>query len=101
MAFLSRAVFDDRRGLMLDLMDAHRPDALASMAADAFRFAANVHADVPTRERPIPADEVHPAEPGIHAYGPGGFSRDDTVVVGGRPETLTQAPKDLRSRIVA
>ena len=63
MAFLSRAVFDYRRGLMRELMDAHRLDALAFTAADFFQFATNFHVDVLTWERPILAVVPRDGEP--------------------------------------
>ncbi|MGO4812018.1 M24 family metallopeptidase [Cupriavidus sp. 2MCAB6] len=45
--------------------------------------------------RPLLDDEVYSAEPGIYAYGIGGFRLDDTVVVGQTPRTLTSTPKTL------
>lgn len=45
--------------------------------------------------RPLLDDEVYSAEPGIYAYGIGGFRLDDTVVVGQVPRTLTSTPKTL------
>jgi Xaa-Pro aminopeptidase len=40
-------------------------------------------------------NEVYSAEPGIYAYGIGGFRLDDTVVVGSTPRVLTRTPKTL------
>ncbi len=51
--------------------------------------------DMAFNERPLMAGEVYSAEPGIYVYGLGGFRVDDTVIVGDRPEVITQAPKDL------
>jgi Xaa-Pro aminopeptidase len=47
-----------------------------------------------------PRPEHGPAEPGIYVHGLGGFRHDDSVVVGVRPEFLTKAPKDLKSRTI-
>lgn len=46
-------------------------------------------------QRPLLANEVYSAEPGIYAYGIGGFRLDDTVVVGDTPRVLTGTPKTL------
>ena len=51
--FLSRAVFDYRRGLMTALMDRERWDAIAFTTPDFFQFGTNFHTDVQTWERPI------------------------------------------------
>lgn len=56
--------------------------------------------DMPFNDRPLLADEVYSAEPGIYVYGLGGFRFDDTVVIGQKPEILTKAPKDIRSQTV-
>lgn len=56
--------------------------------------------DMPFNDRPLLAEEVYSAEPGIYVYGLGGFRFDDTVVIGAAPEVLTRAPKDLRSQTV-
>jgi Xaa-Pro aminopeptidase len=56
--------------------------------------------DMAFNRRPLQANEVYSAEPGIYVYGLGGFRFDDTVVVGTRPEILTKAPKDLASQTV-
>ena len=53
MAFLSKAVFDYRRGLMCDLMRARDLDALGFQGPDFFQFATNYHTDVRPWERPI------------------------------------------------
>jgi Xaa-Pro aminopeptidase len=45
--------------------------------------------------RPLLDNEVYSAEPGLYAYGIGGFRLDDTVVVGATPRTLTQTPRTL------
>lgn len=52
-SFLSRAVFDYRRGLMTALMDRERWDAIAFTTPDFFQFGTNFHTDVQTWERPI------------------------------------------------
>ncbi|MGO1121009.1 M24 family metallopeptidase [Rhodovibrionaceae bacterium A322] len=57
-------------------------------------------ADMPFNDRPLEANEVYSAEPGIYVYGIGGFRIDDTVVIGDQPEVLTKAPKDLDSIIL-
>jgi len=46
-------------------------------------------------QRPLLENEVYSAEPGIYAYGIGGFRMDDTVVVGDTPRVLTRTPKTL------
>jgi Xaa-Pro aminopeptidase len=51
--------------------------------------------DMAFNHRPLLTDEVYSAEPGIYAYGLGGFRLDDSVVVGPVPEVLTQTPKTL------
>tara|TARA_R110000751_G_scaffold23225_4_gene64604 strand:- start:1060 stop:2238 length:1179 start_codon:yes stop_codon:yes gene_type:complete len=57
-------------------------------------------ADTAFNTRPLQANEVYSAEPGIYIWGVGGFRVDDTVVVGETPEVLTKAPKDLESQTV-
>lgn len=56
--------------------------------------------DMPFNDRPLIANEVYSAEPGIYVYGLGGFRFDDTIVIGDTPEVLTRAPKDLASQTV-
>lgn len=56
--------------------------------------------DMAFNHRPLLAGEVYSAEPGIYIWGLGGFRHDDTIVVGDVPESLTKAPKDLRSQTV-
>jgi Xaa-Pro aminopeptidase len=56
--------------------------------------------DMAFNTRPLLAGEVYSAEPGIYIWGLGGFRHDDTIVVGDVPESLTRAPKDLRSQTV-
>ncbi|MGA7669471.1 MAG: Xaa-Pro peptidase family protein [Nitrolancea sp.] len=51
--------------------------------------------------RPLKANEVYSAEPGIYIYGLGGFRHDDTVIVANTPEVVTKAPKDIESQTVA
>jgi len=51
--------------------------------------------DMAFSHRPLLDNEVYSAEPGIYAYGIGGFRLDDTVVVGSTPRTLTSTPKTL------
>lgn len=51
--------------------------------------------------RPLRAGEVYSAEPGIYIYGLGGFRHDDTVIVGDRPEVVTQTPKDIEHQTIA
>ncbi|MCU0985635.1 MAG: Xaa-Pro peptidase family protein [Acetobacteraceae bacterium] len=53
MGFLSRTVYDYRRGLMTALMDRMGWDALAFVTGDFFQFGTNFHTDVQTWERPI------------------------------------------------
>ncbi|QCK84555.1 aminopeptidase P family protein [Phreatobacter aquaticus] len=57
--------------------------------------------DMAFNTRPLEANEVYSAEPGLYEWGLGGFRHDDTVVVGKRPEVLTKAPKDLASQTVS
>ncbi|GHH02960.1 M24 family metallopeptidase [Pseudodonghicola xiamenensis] len=57
-------------------------------------------ADTAFNSRPLMANEVYSAEPGIYIWGVGGFRMDDTVIVGNTPEVLTKAPKDLESQTV-
>lgn len=45
--------------------------------------------------RPLVDNEVYSVEPGLYAYGIGGFRIDDTVVTGATPRTLTATPKTL------
>jgi Xaa-Pro aminopeptidase len=52
--------------------------------------------DMAFNNRPLQANEVYSAEPGIYVYGLGGFRFDDTVVVGATPEVLTNTPKDIK-----
>lgn len=56
--------------------------------------------DMPFNSRALMEREVYSAEPGIYEWGLGGFRHDDTVVVGGTPEILTKAPKDLKSQTI-
>ena len=56
--------------------------------------------DMAFNTRPLLANEVYSAEPGLYVFGVGGFRHDDTVVVGDVPEVLTRAPKDLASQTV-
>ncbi|MEB6662713.1 M24 family metallopeptidase [Achromobacter ruhlandii] len=51
--------------------------------------------DMAFNQRPLLDNEVYSAEPGIYAYGIGGFRLDDTVVVGATPRVLTTTPKTL------
>ena len=53
--------------------------------------------DMAFNHRPLLANEVYSAEPGLYVFGLGGFRHDDTVVVGTAPEVLTRFPKDLAS----
>jgi Xaa-Pro aminopeptidase len=55
---------------------------------------------MPFNQRPLMANEVYSAEPGIYIYGLGGFRHDDTVVVGKKTDVLTKAPKDLKSQTI-
>lgn len=57
--------------------------------------------DMAFNTRPLLANEVYSAEPGLYEWGLGGFRHDDTVVVGAKPEVLTGAPKDLAAQTVA
>ncbi len=57
--------------------------------------------DMAFNTRPLLANEVYSAEPGLYEWGLGGFRLDDTVVVGEQPEVLTRAPKDIRSQTIA
>lgn len=56
--------------------------------------------DMAFNHRPLLANEVYSAEPGIYVYGLGGFRKDDTVVVGETPEVLTRSPGDLESQTI-
>src|SRR6201987_2527074 len=56
--------------------------------------------DMPFCHRPLLAGEVFSVEPGIYVYGLGGFRLDDTVVIGGVPEVITQAPRDIKSNTI-
>ncbi|WP_334129395.1 M24 family metallopeptidase [Sneathiella sp.] len=57
--------------------------------------------DMAFNPRPLIANEVYSAEPGIYLPGVGGFRFDDTVVVGeSGPIVLTKAPKDLQSQTI-
>ena len=56
--------------------------------------------DMAFNDRPLLKNEVYSAEPGVYVFGLGGFRKDDTVVVGDRPEILTQAPGDLKSQTI-
>lgn len=51
--------------------------------------------DMAFNHRPLLAGEVYSAEPGLYAWGIGGFRLDDTVVVGATPRVLTHTPKTL------
>jgi len=51
--------------------------------------------DMAFNHRPLLDNEVYSAEPGVYAYGVGGFRLDDTVVVGATPRVLTKTPKTL------
>ncbi len=57
--------------------------------------------DMAFNPRPLMANEVYSAEPGLYIYGLGGFRHDDTVIVGAEPEVVTKAPKDLASQTVS
>lgn len=50
--------------------------------------------------RPLMANEIYSAEPGIYIYGLGGFRHDDTVIVGDEPEVVTTTLKDVESQTV-
>lgn len=56
--------------------------------------------DTAFNTRPLLANEVFSAEPGIYEWGLGGFRHDDTVVVGERPEILTKASKALADQTI-
>ncbi|MCC7427049.1 MAG: aminopeptidase P family protein [Alphaproteobacteria bacterium] len=56
--------------------------------------------DMAFNPRLLLLNEVYSCEPGIYAWGIGGFRHDDTVVVGERPEVLTKAPKDIASQTI-
>ncbi|WFU06714.1 Xaa-Pro peptidase family protein (plasmid) [Rhizobium sp. CB3171] len=56
--------------------------------------------DMAFNYRALLENEVYSVEPGLYVYGLGGFRQDDTVVIGEKPEVLTQSPKDLRSQTV-
>lgn len=51
--------------------------------------------DMAFNHRPLLDNEVYSAEPGLYAWGIGGFRLDDTVVVGPQPRVLTHTPKTL------
>lgn len=51
--------------------------------------------DMAFNHRPLLDNEVYSAEPGLYAWGVGGFRLDDTVVVGPTPRVLTHTPKTL------
>ena len=51
--------------------------------------------DMAFNQRPLLDNEVYSAEPGLYAWGLGGFRIDDTVVVGATPRVLTHTPKTL------
>lgn len=57
--------------------------------------------DMAFNNRPLQANEVYSAEPGIYVYGLGGFRFDDTVVTGATPEVLTNTPKDIKYATLA
>jgi Xaa-Pro aminopeptidase len=50
--------------------------------------------------RPLLAGEVFSVEPGIYVYGLGGFRLDDSVVIGPKAETLTNAPRDIKANTI-
>ena len=56
--------------------------------------------DMAFNHRPLLDNEVYSAEPGLYAWGIGGFRIDDTVVVGKTPRVLTRTPKTLDYAIV-
>ena len=56
--------------------------------------------DMAFNTRPLMANEVYSAEPGLYEWGLGGFRHDDSVVVGDVPELLTNAPKDIKSQTI-
>ncbi|AJF00701.1 M24 family metallopeptidase [Pandoraea apista] len=51
--------------------------------------------DMAFNHRPLLANEVYSAEPGIYVYGLGGFRLDDSVVTGDTPVMLTNTPRTL------
>lgn len=51
--------------------------------------------DMAFNHRPLLDNEVYSAEPGLYAWGLGGFRIDDTVAVGPTPRVLTKTPKTL------
>lgn len=51
--------------------------------------------DMAFNHRPLLANEVYSAEPGIYVYGLGGFRLDDSVVTGATPDMLTNTPRSL------
>ena len=57
--------------------------------------------DTAFNQRPLEANEVFSAEPGIYIFGVGGFRHDDTVIVSDPPETVTHHPKDIASQTIA
>jgi Xaa-Pro aminopeptidase len=57
--------------------------------------------DMPFCYRPLLENEVYSVEPGIYVYGLGGFRIDDTVIVGARPEIITEAPRDIETNTIA
>ncbi len=56
--------------------------------------------DMAFNTRPLMANEVYSAEPGIYLPGLGGFRHDDTVFVSATPELATKAPKEIERQIV-
>lgn len=56
--------------------------------------------DMPFCHRPLLRGEVFSVEPGIYVYGLGGFRLDDTLVIGEKPELITQAPRDIKSNTI-
>ncbi|MCR9257401.1 MAG: Xaa-Pro peptidase family protein [Alphaproteobacteria bacterium] len=63
MSFLSRAVFDYRKGMMDALMDREGYEALAFTSPYFFQFATNFHLDVQGWERPVAAIVPRHGEP--------------------------------------
>ncbi len=58
--------------------------------------------DVAFNHRPLMANEVWSAEPGIYIYGLGGFRHDDTVIVGPeKPEVATKWPMCLQEQTIS
>jgi Xaa-Pro aminopeptidase len=51
--------------------------------------------------RPLLDNEVYSVEPGLYAFGLGGFRLDDTVVVGAQPRSLTKTLRTLDYATVA